>query len=349
MRKKLVSVRECKDGDIAAQDVFSESGILYVTENTRLNTYIIEKLKSLNIEKLHVYYDIPLQSPSEYELSYRKFLDNYNNNTEVVKEMISSLATGKKPEAEHVESITETMFEGIKDKGNIIRCLSEMRNFDQYTYNHSLNVALYSMLIASWLKLPDETIKDAMKAGLLHDIGKAKIPEEILNKDGTLSDEEFEIMKEHPTHSYNVARTIPGLSKNVLKGILFHHEREDGSGYPMALTGDRIDKLAKIVAIADVYDALISERAYKKRITPFDTFKIFQNSGLGHFDAEIMMVFLANIASYYIGAGVVFESGKRGRVAAVLPHNISNPIVNVEGNFIDLDKNKDVKIIDMAG
>jgi HD-GYP domain-containing protein (c-di-GMP phosphodiesterase class II) len=128
-----------------------------------------------------------------------------------------------------------------------------------------------------------------------------------------------------------------------------HHEREDGTGYPFGIGGDEITLYAKIIALADVYDALTSERVYKKRITPFETFSIIEKTGLRHFDIKIMMTFLHNIASYYIGSEVIMDNGKHGTVVYVTPHNISLPIIKVDDKYIDMSKEKNIKIIELIG
>jgi putative nucleotidyltransferase with HDIG domain len=271
----------------------------------------------------------------------------YEDNVHSIKEVINDLASGKTLNYEKITEMSDALIGELHNRNGIIQCLSTIRDFDVYTYCHSINVALYSMLVARWVRLSIEEIREAVLAGLLHDIGKSHTPTVILNKKGKLNDDEFDIMKKHPIYGYNLAKEAPQISKEVLKAILMHHEREDGTGYPLGINGDQQGLYTKIVAIADVYDALTSERVYKQRITPFETFKIIERTGLGHFDTRILMTFLHNIASYYIGAGVVMSNGKKGTVAFVSSNCISSPIVLVEDKCIDLSRETELKILCM--
>lgn len=185
------------------------------------------------------------------------------------------------------------------------------------------------------------------KAALMHDIGKAKIPDAILNKRGPLNDVEFQIMKKHSQYGYEIAKDDNRINTEVLKGILMHHEREDGSGYPLKLKGDKIGYFAKIIAVCDVYDALTQERVYKGRMTPFDAFKIIETDGYTTFDTKILLTFLHNIASYYIGMEVVLSDGRQGEIVYITPMNVSYPIVKVGDELIDLMRNKEIKIVSL--
>ena len=143
----------------------------------------------------------------------------------------------------------------VADDEKALRVLNEEKDFDEYTYTHSLNVALYAMLIGKWLRLDNNSIKNVIKAGVLHDIGKTKVPIEILNKKARLSDEEFDIIKKHTFYGYDLVRSTDCVSDEVCEAVLLHHEREDKSGYPYGIGGRQLGLYAKIVAVADVYDA----------------------------------------------------------------------------------------------
>ena len=222
-----------------------------------------------------------------------------------------------------------------------------MKEKDQYTFTHSINVALYSMLIAKWLELSEKQITGVIQAGVLHDIGKTKIKPEILNKKGPLLPEEFEQIKQHPIYSYQIIKDIPQISKKTLAGVIMHHERENGTGYPLGVSGKHIPLYAKTIAVADVYDALTSERVYKKRVTPFETFREFEKIGYGEFDVKIMLTFLANIANFYIGSKVKMNTGEIGEIVFVPPYSISKPIVSCGGKYIDLAKDPSYAIEEM--
>lgn len=350
MLKRTINIKECKTGDIIAKDVFTIYGALLATENTHLNDFIIKKLLENGIENLAVYEkdDTALEDSTFLQISFERLTKSYEGSVEELKIIINDIAVGKNLNTESVNTISNSLYNEISEKYNIIRCLSKIRSFDEYTYNHSVNVALYSMLLAKWLDMPEGQIKEVLKAGLFHDIGKSQVPSELINKRGELTNEEFNIVKRHPVYSREILMSVPNISDGILKGVLLHHERHDGTGYPAGIIGDKIHMYAKIIAVADVYDAITSERSYKKRVNPFETFRIFQNTGLGHFDTKTMMTFIQHISSYYIGATILMNNGKQGTVAYVAPHNISMPVIKIGDEYFDLAREKGLKIVDMV-
>lgn len=196
--------------------------------------------------------------------------------------------------------------------------------------------------------MPKEQVKNVIIAGLLHDIGKSRIPENILNKEGQLLPDELEYMKKHTIIGYNMSKNIQGLKSSIRRAILMHHEREDGSGYPLGIKGPEIHIYAKIIAIADVFDDMTSEKLNKKGETPFNAFRQFRRIGLGQFDTSIMMTFLSNIANYYMGAKVRMNTGEIGDIVYLPPHSTSSPVVRIGDNYIDLSFDKAYEIVAMA-
>jgi putative nucleotidyltransferase with HDIG domain len=183
-------------------------------------------------------------------------------------------------------------------------------------------------------------------AAVFHDIGKTKIPIEILNKKARLSDEEFEIIRKHALYGYEMIKSTGCIPNDVCKAVLLHHEHEDKSGYPFGFGGGQLGLYEKILAVADVYDAMTSDRVYKKRATPFEVFEMFKTVGIGIFDIDVLNVFLKNISTYYTGMKVLLSNGETGEIAYVPPHDITNPIVVVNANYID-PAQQNIKIISM--
>lgn len=347
MEKVFITIHECKAGDMLAQDLISRQGVLLIPKETVIDEILIEKLEELGISSLYIYQKEINGEVREAADRYEVFVENYQQQVSQIKTIINDLAVGKDLNAQAIHDLTDSLYSESNERDSVIQCLSTLKAFDEYTYNHSVNVSLYSMLIANWLKMPEQMVKDCIKAGLLHDIGKASIPDKILNKKGKLTNQEFAVMKQHPTYGYHIAQKADGISDEILKAVLLHHEREDGTGYPIGVMGEKLNILTKIVAIADVYDALTSERVYKKRISPFETFQIIETTGLGYFDTMILLTFLRNIASYYIGANVLLSTGEQGTIVHVVPHNISRPIVCVSNRYIDTGKDENIKIVSL--
>ncbi|HAZ37730.1 MAG TPA: HD-GYP domain-containing protein [Clostridiaceae bacterium] len=338
MKKVKVNVADCNEGQMLASDIFDETGRLIVVKNTAINDYIKNRLLEMGIKSIYVFYNTGNHSnPVEFK-------ESYEDDVNLVKEIINELSSGKGLNYENVKLLSDNIYESVKTNYEIIDCLNEVKRVDEYTYYHSLNVSLYSMLIGRWLELSEESIKDLIQAGILHDVGKCRISKEILNKKDALLPDEFEKIKMHPVYGYVMAKTIPNLNDDIPQAILTHHEREDGSGYPFGLKGDELNLYSKIIAISDVYDALTSERAYKSRQTPFDSLRTIQNIGYGYFDTKILMTFLSNISSYYIGSKVLMNTGDSGYVAYVDPLRVYYPIVCIKSDYYDLSKEKSLKI-----
>ena len=234
------------------------------------------------------------------------------------RRLLAELSAGSKPACSRILTVSRLLL--ARSPGHwarIARFRSRIEALDCYTYVHSVSVAFYSLFIAKWLGLPDGETALAFECGLLHDLGKTEIPARILKKAGPLTGDELELMKSHSTLGYRLLQQVPELDPDVKDAVLYHHERLDGSGYPSGVAPGNL--YTRIVAIADVYDAMTSDRAYKKRDTPFKAFEFFLSDGASLFDQRILDVFLANMASVLRGAEVMLASGERGKVLVVHP------------------------------
>ena len=350
MGRVTINISDTPKGAVVAEDVFDERGTFLLSKDSTTNPYIIKKLSEYGVKKIAVYDGSEAKDVKTYidkDLSSNEFIGEYKSHVGEMKEIMTNLATGKKVDLPQLEQMTNSVFSKMHSYFSIVECLNELRTADDYTYTHSVNVAIYGMLMAKWLKLSDNKIKDVVLAGLLHDIGKARIPDSIVKKRGSLEKDEFEFMKKHSVIGFNISQDIKGLNDEIRDVILMHHERDDGKGYPNGVTGDELSLYTKIISVADVYDAMTSERVYKKRSTPFDTFKEFQLEGFGHFDPKIMLTFLTNIATYYLGSKVRLDNQEIGEIVYLPPLNMSTPVVKVGEKYIDLYWEPDCRIIEM--
>lgn len=221
---------------------------------------------------------------------------------------------------------------------DVFDMLHNMRQVNDSTYAHSLNVAIISRIIGKWLHFSNEELDTLTLAGLLHDIGKTKIPDEVLNKDGKLTDEEFQMIRNHPKYGYDILKSQP-LNSHIKKAALMHHERCDGSGYPMGLTMEEIDDYALIIAIADVYDAMTAARSYRAPLCPFEVIAEFEKDGLQKYKPKYILTFLENIANAYQNNRVMLSDGTSARIVLLNHRRLSKPLVQLDdGVCIDLEK-----------
>jgi len=335
MPRTRMLVSQCDVGTILAEDVTAYRGITLVAKDSVLNQYILDRLADMGILFIWTYSShvpaakVTLANGKQVEASYTEAILG-------VKQVLRELSSGGKLNYHKITQLSELVYGRVNDSVNVIKCLNNIRDKNEDTYTHCVNVAFYSMLIAKWLTLPKEKIEEVIQAGLLHDIGKVEIPDEILNKPGKLLEFELEIMQRHSLIGYYCLKNITEISQPIKEAVLSHHERVDGSGYPYGLKGDEIDLYAKIIAIADVYDAMTQDRVYKKGVNPFVAFEMFQTLGMGTFDVHVLNVFLKNIAVNFTGLKVIMENGEHGEIVYVPPYEITKPIILNGSSFIDL-------------
>lgn len=195
------------------------------------------------------------------------------------------------------------------------------------------------------MNLTEKKTKNIIKTGLLHDIGKTKIPLDLLNKKEKLCSEELKVIQKHAMYGYNMIKEIISMDSDIKVGVLLHHEREDGSGYPNRYTGRQLNMNTKIVSIADTYDALTSDREYRGKYTPFTALDILMTEGLTTYDISIMNTFVNNLIFHYVGSQVLLNSGETGKVIHIPKYNITRPIIYVNSELVDLSKENQLNIV----
>lgn len=331
---------QCQEGDIIAEPIKNSLGNTVAMKNTVLNRYIIHELMEMGIKYVKILGAASNCPGSDVEISYTgAILDT--------KTMVSDLAAGKPLNEDIIDGICDLVYCGMYDSCQVLKVIDERKSADKLTYRHSVNVAYYSMLLGKWLNLDNEAIRNVTKAGLLHDVGKSQIPLEILNKKGRLSVSEFDMIKKHAYYGYEMVRTRNCVTEKVSEAVLQHHEREDKSGYPYGIGGTQLNIYTKIVAVADVFDAMTSERVYKKRSTPFEAFEMFFAKGTTGFDHDICDTFLTNISACYTGSKVLLSSGATGEIAYVPPYSVTQPVIDLGLRCLDLSKECDMRILSM--
>ena len=266
-----------------------------------------------------------------FEKDFRQATDSFKETMSEVIENVENL------NVDDLISSTLSLLTTDNKHVGVLDMLHSMRQMDDNTYVHCMNVSLMCNVLARWLKMDEENIKTATVSGLLHDIGKLKIPEKIIKKPGRLTEWELSVARTHPREGYNILMAAP-VDDHVKNAALMHHERCDGSGYPLKLTSAQIDPFAKIVAIADVYDAMTSTRAYHAPCSPFAAIAAFEKEGFQKYDPEFILTFLKNIVNTYILHRVRLTNGEEGDIVYINPDKLSKPTVRVGNKYIDLSK-----------
>jgi putative nucleotidyltransferase with HDIG domain len=258
----------------------------------------------------------------------------------IIHNIMSDVRLGKQVQVEAVEPIVEHMTESILRNSGALLSLCRVKNKDDYTFQHSVSVCALLVTFCHAVGLDPQTIHSAGVGGLLHDIGKVRIPDKILNKPGPLTDDEFKTMKNHVVSSREILDATPGISEISILVAHQHHERHDGSGYAQGLKGDEISTIGRMAAICDVYDAITSNRVYHKGMAPHEALrKIFEWSKF-HFDPLLVQQFMRAIGIYPVGTLVMLESGRIGVVLEQAESSLLQPLVKVffdskGGGYID--------------
>ncbi|SEW34238.1 HD-GYP domain-containing protein [[Clostridium] fimetarium] len=242
-----------------------------------------------------------------------------------------------------ISEATSSLIDEILLRPDVLICLNDIATTDDSTLVHSINTTVFSLLIGQQLKLSPIELKALAEGTILHDIGKTLVDPKILYKNGILNTDEFEIVKQHTIAGYELLKTNPLLTELSRIISLQHHERLDGSGYPYGLTANEIHPFAKIVAIADMFDALTAERCYRKSLTNYQAYQILAHESTIKLDAPLLGQFLKNIAIYPNGTLVNLSDGSRGIIKIQNPGLPFNPIVMVLNTIDD----KDVRLYDL--
>ena len=247
----------------------------------------------------------------------------------IIRNIMQDVRLGKQVRAEMVEPVVEKMTDSILRNGGALLSLTRVKNKDDYTFLHSVSVCALQVSFCHALGMDAQTTHLAGVGGLLHDIGKVKTPDAILNKPGRLTDEEFAIMKCHVVESKKILSETDGIQEISIQVAAQHHERHDGSGYPEGLKGEAISQMGQMAAICDVYDAITSDRVYHKGMLPHDALrKIFEWSKF-HFNPQLVQQFLRIIGIYPVNTFVMLESERIAVVLEQAEGNLLQPVVKV--------------------
>ncbi|BDY07076.1 HD-GYP domain-containing protein [Ferrimonas sp. YFM] len=272
--------------------------------------------------------------------------------------LMSDVKLGQKIDLQPVNAMADEFIGSVFRNPSALACLRLIKDKDDYLLEHSLGVTILMTLFARALGISGTTLHQLCVGSLLHDIGKIRIPEEILNKPGKLTPDEFEVMKTHAAHSRTIIAATPGISKVSLDVAAMHHEKLDGTGYPMGLKGEQISMAGRMVAICDIYDAMTADRVYHKGMAPTLALKRLLEMTPHALDKNLVVKFIQTLGVYPNGCMVELTSGRVGIVMETQDRKPTKPLVKVVYNLkshthvmqseIELEKHNDsiVKAID---
>lgn len=381
MAAKRILTSRAAENMVVADDVYTTDDKLVIPEGTVLTEEIIKSLKEYGIFAIRIKVDeedegTPLENDSEeeetketVETPKRRTQEEQQNYLRQIKESkefeefhsafidsvdnLKSLFNKVVMHNEEIDSkaILEDV-ENVVDKGrngiHILDMLQCMRDYDDVTYVHSVNVAMLSNMIGRTV-YPDiskEELDILTLSGLLHDIGKMMVPDNIIQKNGRLTLPEYNVVKTHVLFGNNILKGLKNLDPRVAEVAMRHHERCDGTGYPGGYRREQIEPFARIVAIADTYDAMTSDRVYRAALCPFDVIHMFEREGIVKFDVEFLLPFLEKAVQAYLNTEVKLSTNEVGKVIMINHNEYSKPVVQVGNEFYDLSKESSDIVID---
>lgn len=339
--RRLVRTRQLQPGMKIDQAVVDKSGRNLVQRGSILDNYVIDSLLKMRV--MMVYIQSGEETAGDIEKSIspqaRKQIERLHTDDRSKVELSDSVKTRvaegiqfiysnteSKELADATNNIASNLMNAINSTDAIAVDISALKTSDEYTFKHSVDVATMSMVLAKQQGLSQKQIYEIGVAGLLHDIGKTKIPLDILNKPARLTDEEFAVMKQHPVFGYRMIKDRDEFSNEICMAVLQHHEKMNSKGYPVGFPSDKITQYARILTIADIYDALVTERPYKSAFSQREAVEMIM-SMTGELDLTAMKSFLESMILYPVDSIVELSNGEKAKVVKNNPHYILRPTV----------------------
>jgi len=322
------------------ENIYDSENVLLLARGTILTVGNINIIRKLGLEKINVFKEGELPRPLSNRLDpadIKEFQNVYSRSKDDFKGLLRHISAGNSISLDKAYSIPGSLLANVDSQNNLFAYLNRVDGLDDITHGHSVNVALICAVISKWLGLDRNASKELIVAGLLHDVGKSKVPPGILNKPGNLSDAEWVEIKKHPLYGYHILKEAR-VSENLLFGALLHHEREDGSGYPLGLKRGKIPAAAMSIAIADIYDAMTSNRSYRAKMCPFEVIRMFQRNYFGLLETGMLMKFINHIAECYLGELVRLSDGREGEVVFINPRDPARPIIQLADSCVNLEE-----------
>jgi putative nucleotidyltransferase with HDIG domain len=331
-KRRRISINDLKPG-MYLEDVYNKEGVLLLSRKTAINSFEqIEMLRRRGVSEVFINLELGMDistnkeavsssvSDSREKAYYQELVrakEVHKKTLETAREVLNSVRMGKHFSVEFIESTAEEMVESILRNPDALVSLSQIKGYDEYTYVHSINVGILITSLAHSMGYSEELLVQCCTGGILHDIGKMRIPEPILNKQGKFTDSEFEVMKKHPEHGVEILKNSHGISDFSKSIVIEHHERYNGNGYPKGLKGKEINEIGLIAAVADVYDALTTDRVYRAAWTPQKALAMIFQGCDKDYSREIVEIFTKHLGIYPVGSFVKLVSGELGVVLRV--------------------------------
>lgn len=329
---RRVALEKVVPGVKLARTIFSLDGRVLLNSGVELRESYIRRLLECGITEVYI------EDSISADIDIRELVCEHTRvyAKQHVKKIMSFYGTSLDENFSAVSKSVDSIIDELFTNRDIMINLADIKSVDDYTFEHCVNVCVLSLIIGIRMGYNKYRLKELGVGAILHDIGKLKISESILKKPAQLTEEEFGEIKKHTTYGYELLKRIPGISTVSVCIAYMHHERIDGSGYPLGLQGENVHECARIVAVADVFDALTSDRVYRKKLRHHEVVEYLTSTAVSHFDRNIIECFTQCVSLYPPGSGVILNTGEKGLVVSANRTEPSKPVVRIifdpEGN-----------------
>lgn len=348
---KKISLASLPVNQQLARDLYDINGKLLLAHGVVLKPQHIEQLLQKGYEEIFVAdsEDIAADAPQVPSSQPQKILpQSISHSIESMRTWMRRVSNGHRVKKDEVEETIDMIVPEIVETNNILGNLRLLREKDEYTLKHSVSVCVVATKLAQTMKLPPPALRSLGLAALLHDIGKCKVPVEIINKPGKLTEEEFREIQKHPVYGYQIVKDLQLRDTQILTAILQHHEHQNGKGYPLRLGSDNLHIYSRIIAVADVFDALTSNRAYRQALPMFEALDQIIQESAGHLDPIVSKQLFTYVLNVIPGETVKLNDGQEAVVVMVNRDELNRPLVRTSnGEFINLKEKRDLYVVDI--
>ncbi|HVJ47796.1 HD-GYP domain-containing protein [Desulfitobacterium sp.] len=324
---RLINIKYVEAGEVLARPIISSSGNILLQSGITLIPSYIDRLIMMGVDVLFIedeqFEDVDIYTGVSTQTREAAFSTLRNLNHFVNEDQLNTVG------AEKIQSVIEQMINDLLSSHDILSNITEIRDYDDYTYRHSINTTVIALLIGIAMGWSSPRLLELGMGVIMHDIGKVKIPQEILNKKGPLTELEFEEVKKHTEYGFKLLRSNRDFSLLSAHIAFQHQEKWDGTGYPRGLKGTEIHEYGRVAAIADVYEALTSKRVYREAMQPHEAYEYVMAQRGTHFEPRVLDVFAKSVAVYPSGSGVRLSNGQRGNVIRQNHNFPTRPYVRV--------------------
>lgn len=355
---RFVSIDWVREGSFLGKTIYDNDGRVLLREGVRLNNSLINRIKFLNIHSLYItdeYSNADIEDIIKPELRQKAIksikdtflsIRNYDFATHTSNKGLNATLKDRDNKFENIADVANEIIEELLSKNDVLINVVDIKSLDSYTYQHSVNVAILSLIIGIEMKLLKTDLFTLCMGALLHDTGKMMVPKEILLKYDKLTSEEFEIMKEHPKMGYDYLKTSYQISPQARMIVLQHHQWVNGKGYPSVEDGGSMTKLSKIVSVADVYDAITSDRLYRRAMSPNDALEYIMAGTGTQFEYEIVDKFVKRVVPYPEGTLVKLNNGEIGVVEESIVNFPLRPKIKIIKSDVPSQLNTHVELVE---